>query len=79
MKMSATNYFADNFMENEGSSVQLIVLENVTAAEAEAFEHGSVLKIHYWNVSCLFPAGSEVESYSQVSWSFVEFGQDDSG
>lgn len=69
---SATDYFADSFMEHEGSGPKQIVLENVSPEIAECFEDGSLLKVHYWNASCLFPPGSERESYSEVSWSFLE-------
>lgn len=69
MDLSATDYFADSFMEYEGSSKMRINLEGITGVEAAALAEGSMINVHYFHVSGLYSSG---EGYCSETWTFLE-------
>lgn len=75
MESSATDYFADSFMEYEGSSKNRISLEGISADEAALISCGCMITVDYWSVSCiLVTEEGDWEGYSDESWTFAGMG-----
>ncbi len=72
MEASATDYFADSFMEYEGGGERTISLEGLSGEDMERIAEGSLISVNYWNASGI--AGmedGEWRAFSSTSWTYL--------
>jgi hypothetical protein len=69
---SATEYFADSFMEYEGNSERTISLEGLSEEVMESMAEGSMISVNYWHASGI--VGTEEggwRAFSSSRWTYL--------
>ncbi len=72
MEASATDYFADGFMEYEGNLKRTISLEGLSEDDMDSIEEGSLISVNYWHASGI--VGTEEggwRAFSSTSWYYL--------
>jgi|GEM_PF-2446021 len=72
MEASATDYFADSFMEYEGASKRKLRLSGISPESAGLIIDGSKIDLHFHSVSCIcMGEDGAPEAYSSTTWTFL--------
>lgn len=72
MDASATDYFADSFMEYEGNSEMTICLEGLSEADIDRIAKGSLISVNYWHASGIVETEiGEWTAFSTSKWTYL--------
>ncbi len=72
MEASATDYFADSFMEYEGNLRRTISLEGLSENDMDSIEEGSLISVNYWNASGIVGTEEgEWRAFSSTRWTYL--------
>jgi hypothetical protein len=69
---SATDYFADNFMDHEGNMERAITLEGLCKEDMDRIAEGTLMRVNYWNASGIMESeDGGWTAFSSTSWTYL--------
>ncbi|HOP26618.1 MAG TPA: hypothetical protein PLM22_02800 [Candidatus Sabulitectum sp.] len=69
---SATDYFADSFMDHEGNMERVITLEGLSKEDMDSIAEGSLMIVNYWNASGIMESeDGGWTAFSSTSWTYL--------
>ncbi len=69
MEASATDYFADSFMDHEGNMERVITLEGLSKEDMDSIAEGSLMIVIYWNASGIMESeDGGWTAFSSTTW-----------